>query len=99
MNVNSYAMAFKHEVCKGRRGSGGRKKSGSGQTYLLALARLVSACVTRSGTRIVGLNKSGSFSVERIEIPIAVVRWSRGPGTHAQDPQMITSFQSPTPQY
>jgi len=27
MNVNSYAMDFKHEVCKGRRGSGGSANS------------------------------------------------------------------------
>jgi len=32
----------------------------SGQTYLLALTRLKSACEARSGTRMVGLNKSGS---------------------------------------
>ena len=53
-------MAFKHEVCKGRRGSGGSGNRVSGQAYVLALARLESACIALSGTRIVGLNKSGS---------------------------------------
>jgi hypothetical protein len=43
-----------------RRGGGGRGTSVSGQAYFLALARLSSACVALSGTRIVGLNKSGS---------------------------------------
>ena len=59
MNLNTYAMAFKHEVCRGRRGSGRSGKSGSGHAYVLALARLASACTPRNGTRIVGLNKSG----------------------------------------
>jgi hypothetical protein len=39
-----------------RRGSGGRGKSVSGQAYLLALARLASTCVVRSGTCIFGVN-------------------------------------------
>jgi hypothetical protein len=40
---------------RGRRGSGGSGKSGSGQAYLLALARLDSTCVALSGTLIVGV--------------------------------------------
>jgi hypothetical protein len=48
-----------------RRGSGGNGTRVSGPAYSLALARLASACVARSGTRIVGLNKSGSESASR----------------------------------
>ena len=48
-----------------RRGSGGRGNRVSGQAYLLAFARLESACVALSGTLIVGLNKSGSESASR----------------------------------
>jgi len=32
MNVYSYAMAFKHEVCKGRRGYIGKHDAGKRQT-------------------------------------------------------------------
>ncbi len=57
MNVNSYAMAFKHEVCKGRRGSvAEEERGGSGQAYSLLLARLASGFIE---TRIVGQNKAG----------------------------------------
>ena len=41
------------------------RKSREWQAYWLALARVASACVTRSGTRIVGLNMSGSESASR----------------------------------
>ena len=38
-----------------RRGSGGSENRVSGQAYDLPLARLASACVTLSGTRILGV--------------------------------------------
>ncbi len=50
-------MAFKHEVCKGRRGSvAEEERGGSGQAYSLLLARLASGFIE---TRIVGQNKAG----------------------------------------
>ena len=48
-----------------RRGRWRHRKSREWQAYWLALARVASACVTRSGTRIVGLNMSGSESASR----------------------------------
>jgi hypothetical protein len=56
MNVNSYAMAFKHEVCKGRRGSvAEEERAGSGQAYSLLLARWASGCFALNETLIVGV--------------------------------------------
>ena len=43
-----------------RRGSGGRGNSVVGRHYFLMLPCLESACLARSGTRIAGINKSGS---------------------------------------